>query len=35
VLFNDLWDMPNKESAEAFLQQWCHEVESAKILIVP
>ena len=31
VLFNDLWDMPNKESAEAFLQQWCHEVESAKI----
>jgi transposase len=31
VLFNDLWDMPNKESAEAFLQQWCREVESAKI----
>ena len=31
VLFNDLWGMPNKESAEAFLQQWCHEVESAKI----
>jgi transposase len=23
--------MPNKESAEDFLQQWCHEVESAKI----
>lgn len=30
-LFNDLWDMPNKSAAEAFLKQWVHEVEVAKI----
>ena len=30
-LFNDLWSMPNKVSAEAFLRQWCTEVENAKI----
>ena len=32
VLFNDLWVMPNKQVAEAFLHQWCAEVEAAKIL---
>ena len=31
VLFNDLWSMPDKPSAEAFLKQWCTEVESSKI----
>ena len=31
VLFNDLWDMPNKPAANAFLQQWCDDVEKAKI----
>ena len=31
VLFNDLWDMPNKPAANAFLQQWCDEVNNAKI----
>ena len=30
-LFNDLWSMPDKSSAEAFLKQWCAEVESSKI----
>lgn len=30
-LFNDLWSMPDKESAEAFLKQWCEEVENSKI----
>jgi transposase len=30
-LFNDLWSMPDKVSAEAFLKQWCAEVESSKI----
>ena len=30
-LFNDLWSKPNKESAEAFLKQWCEEVENSKI----
>ncbi len=30
-LFNDLWTMPDKFSAEAFLKQWCAEVESSKI----
>jgi transposase len=29
-LFNDLWSMPDKESAEAFLKQWCEEVENSK-----
>lgn len=31
VLFNDLWDMPDKPTAIAFLTQWQNEVESAKI----
>lgn len=31
TLFNDLWDMPDKPAAEAFLEQWCAEVENAKI----
>ena len=31
VLFNDLWVMPSKEAAEAFLLQWCYEVENSKI----
>lgn len=30
-IFNDLWSMPDKSSAEAFLKQWCAEVESSKI----
>ncbi|GFO77770.1 transposase, ISL3 family [Bathymodiolus platifrons methanotrophic gill symbiont] len=30
-LFNDLWSMPDKVSAEAFLKQWCEEVEKPKI----
>ena len=31
VLFNDLWEMPNKAAATAFLTGWCNEVEEAKI----
>jgi transposase len=31
VLFNDLWEMPDKPAACAFLAQWCNEVEAAKI----
>jgi len=31
TLFNDLWDMPDKHCANAFLRQWCEEVEQAKI----
>lgn len=31
TLFNDLWAMPNKPAAEAFLTHWCAEVEAAKI----
>ena len=31
VLFNDLWEMPDKELATAFLTDWCDEVEEAKI----
>lgn len=26
-LFNDLWDMPSKEYADAFLKDWCQQVE--------
>lgn len=26
TLFNDLWDMPTKEAAHAFMVQWCAEV---------
>lgn len=31
VLFNDLWEMPDKEAATEFLTRWCAEVEEAKI----
>jgi transposase len=31
VLFNDLWEMPDKSAACAFLTEWCNEVEAAKI----
>jgi transposase len=31
TLFNDLWDMPNKQAAKAFVKQWCEEVEQSKI----
>jgi len=31
VLFNDLWEMPNKTAATTFLTNWCDEVEEAKI----
>ena len=31
TLFNDLWAMPDKEAAEAFLNQWCDEVLKADI----
>jgi transposase len=30
-LFNDLWSMPDKQSANAYLQDWCAQVEQAKI----
>ena len=31
TLFNDLWAMPDQPAAEAFLEQWCAEVEATKI----
>lgn len=31
ILFNDLWTMPSKEAASAFLSQWCDEVQKADI----
>ena len=31
TLFNDLWTMPSKEAASAFLNQWCDEVDLASI----
>lgn len=31
TLFNDLWGMPDKACATAFLTQWCDEVNDAKI----
>lgn len=31
VLCNDLWTMPDKPAVEAFLRQWCAEVEVNKI----
>lgn len=31
TLFNDLWSMPDKPAADAFLEQWCAEVEEANI----
>jgi transposase len=30
-LFNDLWSMPDKPTASAFLNDWCAQVEEAKI----
>ena len=29
--FNDLWTMPNKQAAEAFLNLWCIDVDKSKI----
>ena len=31
TLFNDLWTMPDKDAAIAFINQWCNEVETSKI----
>jgi len=31
VLFNDLWEMDSRESAAAFLNDWCREVEKEGI----
>jgi transposase len=31
TLFNDLWTMPDKPAADAFLRQWCAEVDANKI----
>ena len=31
VLFNDLWEIPEKTAATTFLTTWCNEVEEAKI----
>ncbi len=31
ILFNELWSMPEKPSAHAFLTQWCEEVKQAGI----
>jgi transposase len=31
ILFNDIWEMPDKPSATQFLTQWCEDVETAKI----
>ena len=31
TLFDDLWAMPDPPAAEAFLTQWCAEVEAARI----
>jgi len=31
VLFNDLWEMPDKPTADAFLRQWCVEVDAARM----
>jgi transposase len=30
-LFNDVWTMPDKLAASAFLKDWCEQVEEAKI----
>jgi transposase len=30
-LFNDLWDMPDKQAATAFLTDWCEQVRKAGI----
>jgi transposase len=31
VLFNDLWEMPDRPAADVFLRQWCDQVDAAKI----
>jgi transposase len=31
ILFNDLWTMPSKEAANAFLNQWCSAAQQADI----
>lgn len=31
TLFNDLWTMPNKVAADAFLTHWCEQVKAAGI----
>ena len=31
ILFNDLWTMPDKDAATAFIDQWFDEVEQSKI----
>ncbi len=31
LLFNNLWELPDKQAADAVLRQWCVEVETAKI----
>jgi transposase len=31
LLFNDLWEMPSKQTAKLFIEQWCREVEESKI----
>jgi len=31
ILFNDLWDMPNKKAAQEFMINWCAEVRLYKI----
>jgi transposase len=31
TVFNDLWEMPNKQAATAFIDCWCAEVEQSKI----
>jgi len=31
MLFNDLWTMPDKETAKAFIDYWCKEVDRSKI----
>jgi hypothetical protein len=31
VLFNELWEMPDKPAADVFLRQWCDDLDAAKI----
>jgi len=31
ILFNDLWDRPDKKRATAFIDHWFDEVEESKI----
>lgn len=32
VWFNDLWDLPDERQAEAFVREWCAEVDKKKIV---